>query len=100
MSERRCRRYGFAWTASREVAWRFANGMYRMYEGGTVLMETQAPVDAIISSPTHHGDAYGEAEYLVDRRHLKGVRVLERYPQLSLDEYQKFCESEPKGTMR
>ena len=48
----------------------------------------------------HHGDAYGEAEYLVDRRRLQGVRTLERYPQLSFDEYHRLCETASKGTVR
>jgi hypothetical protein len=98
MFERRRRLYGLSWTASREVAWSFGNGMYRTCDGGSVLLETQAPVGAIISTPTHYGDAYGEVEYLVDRRCLQGIRVLERYPQLSFDEYKLF-ESTLKGTV-
>jgi hypothetical protein len=80
--------YGLSWSATAEVARAFAStGMYRTSAGGSVLLETLAPPEAIISAPVMHNDRYDEQEYLVDRRRLRAVRVLERYRQLTHDEY-------------
>jgi hypothetical protein len=68
------------------VAEGFANGIWRTFEGGSVLLQTTAAPSAIICAV---GDNSSETEYLVDRRALDAVTVLQRLGQLSIDEYQK-----------
>ena len=83
------------------VADRFARER-QVWDGGSVLLETVAPAKAIISAVHYpepftqeeierikreHPDAeisefHEEREYIVDRRHLKAVRVLRRYSQI------------------
>jgi hypothetical protein len=76
---RKHRRYGACWSSKREVAEIFASERASHYTNGTVLLETDAPADAIISA-THllHND-FGEFEHVVDRRRLTSVRVLKRF---------------------
>ncbi|WP_050898697.1 hypothetical protein [Nitrospirillum viridazoti] len=81
---RRRRSYGMSWSTARDVAEGFARGEHQTSVGGSVLLETFAPPDAIICSPAMLGDDMEEAEYLVDRRRLTGVRVIERFPQRSV----------------
>lgn len=71
-----------SWSASREVADSFAQGYWRWAKGGSVLLETLAPPEAIVSAVAHNFDRYGEAEYILDRRQLREVAVVARYPQL------------------
>jgi hypothetical protein len=82
---RNCRRrtYGLSWTSELAVAEDFANREWRTTEGGSVVLETLAPPDAILCAPGLHDDRYGENEYLIDRRRLGRVTVLQRFPQLS-----------------
>jgi hypothetical protein len=82
---RNCRRrtYGLSWTGERAVAEDFANREWRTTEGGSVVLQTLASPEAIICAPCLHDDGYGENEYLIDRRRLGGVTVLQRFPQLS-----------------
>jgi hypothetical protein len=54
--------------------------------GGSVLIQTLAPPDAIICAPYRLNNRYGENEYLVDRRRLDRVTVLLRFSQLSHEE--------------
>jgi len=61
-----------------DVARAFAESRRGMYRGGSVLLEAYAPPEAIISAPALFSDRYDEAEYIVDRRKLKGVKLLER----------------------
>jgi hypothetical protein len=77
----RCRRtYGLSWTSERAVAEDFANGDLRAdIGGGSVLLQTLAPADAIICAPHRLDNRYGENEYLVDRRRLGCVTVLQRF---------------------
>jgi hypothetical protein len=78
----RCRRtYGLSWTRECEVAEGFANGDWRRCVGGSVLLQTLAPPDAIICAPHRLNNRYGEDEYLVDRRRLGLVTVLRRFAQ-------------------
>ncbi len=79
---RRRRTYGYSWTRSREVAECFATGLHQTAEGGSVLLETDAPAAAIIRV-VRGGLHDGEREVWVDRRLLGHVRVLKRYPQRS-----------------
>jgi hypothetical protein len=86
---RRRRRYGLSWTDDPSVAQGFAEGVTRTHEGGSVVLETIAPAQAIICIPKHHtndpSDDY-ESEILVDRRCLKRVNVIRRLPQISFEE--------------
>jgi hypothetical protein len=79
---RRRRTYGLSWTTDRETALRFAEkGMWRHTVGGSVLLEATAGPMAIVASLA---DRYGEQEYLVDRRKLGIVRVVEQFTQISI----------------
>lgn len=82
---RRTRRYGMSWTSDKEVARDFAQGKARLCIGGGVLLETVAPPEAIICAPALLNNGYEEDEYIVDRRFLGGVRVIERYPEVPFD---------------
>jgi hypothetical protein len=66
------RTYGLAWTASPEVARDHAGRLWQETKGG-------APKEAIICAPGLINDRYGEQEYLVDRRRLTSIRVVERF---------------------
>ena len=80
---RKRRTYGFSWTAKEEIAHDFSNRLFcRASEGGSALLRTVAPTEAIICAPGLIDNRYAEQEYLVDRRRLGAVEVLERYPQL------------------
>jgi len=78
---RRYRTYGLSWTADKDVAEDFAEYAARHEVGGGVLLRCVAPATAIISAPAIQGDRYGEQEYLVDRRRLTSIDVLERFSQ-------------------
>jgi hypothetical protein len=81
----RCRRtYRLSWSSQRDCGEGFAQDLWQTFEGGSVLLCTDAPAASIFCAPHLLGDDYGEAEYLVDRRRLRTVRVLQRYPQRSL----------------
>lgn len=78
--ERRRRIYGVSWTIDKEVADRFAQD-YRTWDDGSVLLETIAPPQAVLCSVDEAGGYYEESEYILDRRHLSGVKVVARYSQ-------------------
>lgn len=77
----RRRNYGLSWTASRAVAEGHAKGLWRHYQGGSVLLKTLAQPDAIISRIPGDEDRYGEIEYLVDRRLIHRVTIVASYPE-------------------
>jgi hypothetical protein len=79
---RRRRTYGMSWTEDIATAIKFANDPRRLSIGGSVVLETIAPSTAIIAATYMIDDPYKEREYLVDRRQLKSVKVVYRYPQL------------------
>ena len=84
---RRRRTYGLSWTSQREVAVAHARGILQTYDGGSVVLQTDAPAKAIICAPAHHGRhqaRYHEREYLVDRRQLREIKVLSRFAQREL----------------
>jgi hypothetical protein len=87
---RRRRAYGLSWSSDRIVAESFARNYPNFYVKGTLVLETLAPADAIICVPQLCGidqlppDA--EAEYLVDRRRLKSVKAIAKYPPSSATE--------------
>jgi hypothetical protein len=72
---------GLAWSASVNVARDFAKSLWQTYQGGSVLLETQAPGASIICALATSNDCGGEQEYLVDRRFLGTVKVIERFVQ-------------------
>lgn len=90
-SNRRLRTYGCSWTRERKVADAFAQGRWRLHEGGSVLVEATAAPEAIISAIPRAADMGKEREVLIDRRKLGRVRVLQRYPQV-LEEGQSQIE--------
>ena len=77
------RSYGTSWSESKEVADAYAQtGLCRASKSGSVLLRTQAPTQAIICAICDHADdRYHEKEFIVDRRRLAKVNVLERYPR-------------------
>ena len=83
---RRRRTYGLAWSTNREIAVRHAQeNKHRMMPEGSVLLETIAPAGAIITTSHYlNCDHYGEEEYVIDRRLLRSVNVLQRFPELKL----------------
>jgi hypothetical protein len=93
--------YGPSWSANIEEADFFAR-CFQTCPGGSVVLETLAPAEAIISAPCLTGpyfeDAHGkrqydEREYLVDGRRLNTVRVVRRYRQISLEEWKRTQET-------
>ena len=82
--------YGPSWSTDIEEAGWFARS-YQIAPGGSVVLETPAPPDAIISAPGINGiyceDAsgerlYDEREYIVDGRRLERVTVARRFPEI------------------
>jgi hypothetical protein len=67
--------YGPSWTAKRSTAEMFARGLNCCPHTGGVLLHTTAPASAILATTSDRW----EAEYVVDRRGLGHVDVLERY---------------------
>lgn len=83
---RRCRSYGPSWTIHRDVADGFACGWWRTFQGGSVVLETIAPPEAILCAPHLLGDeGMDEGEFIVDRRRLCTVCVVQRYDQVGAD---------------
>jgi hypothetical protein len=98
----RAKLYGPSWSAKIEEADFFARH-FQTYPGGTVVLETLAPAEAIISAPCLTGSyfeepngkrQYDEREYLVDGRRLHTVLVVRRYPQIGLEEWDRRREAE------
>ena len=99
-SERRRRIYGLSWSADVKTADQFALER-RVMDGGSVLLETLASPEAIISQIDYPQpftqnqidefrsrnpevvieEFHEEREYVVDRRHLNAVSVRQRYEQ-------------------
>jgi hypothetical protein len=78
-SNHEARSYGVSWTNKRSVAEMFAQGLNRCPVTGGVLLRTEAPASAILAAPNAHSLYLGEHEYVVDRRCLETVEVVERY---------------------
>jgi hypothetical protein len=94
--------YGPSWSASIEEADFFARH-FQTSPGGSVVLETLAPAEAIISAPclsgpyfvdVHGKRQYDEREYLVDGRRLQTVDVVRRYPEIGLEEWKRGREAE------
>lgn len=87
---RQHRSYGPSWTTDFEIARQFADDSRRRYKGEGVLLSTVAPAEAIISVPgLGHERFEGELEYLVDRRWLTKVDVLERLAEIPVQKVRK-----------
>jgi hypothetical protein len=69
----RHRSYGFSWTSRVTIAKGYAQSGASVCLGGSVLIETVAPSDAIVYARSIEGD------YVVDRRLLKDVIPLRRF---------------------
>jgi hypothetical protein len=85
-SNHRRRTYGLSWTDDRVVAESFANNKRKFFYEGTTVLETLAPPEAIICVPRLCIDDLPhdvEAEYLVDRRRLRSVKMIAKYPPTS-----------------
>jgi hypothetical protein len=80
-------RVGISWTTDKAVAEAFAMDSRRCGEGGSCVIQTTAPAEAIIGSTDAVGDFYNEKEILVDRRKLTRVRIVESFSQILHDEY-------------
>jgi hypothetical protein len=89
--------YGPSWSSSIEEAAWFAR-VYQATSGGTVVLETLAPPEAIIAALGIDGPYFSNAagerlfdedEYLVDGRRLGRVTVACQYPEISLEEWRK-----------
>lgn len=95
MYNRQRRTYGPSWTESIEVARQYAEGTWRTFKGGSVLLETRAPPEAVICAPAMFDDRYAEREYIVDRRRLSAVKVVQRFSQLDLKEPTSMANGPP-----
>ena len=72
-----------------------------MCKGGSVVLKTRAPARAIICVPRLHNKRFAvEHEALVDRRKLGRVDVLERFAELSLEEYERQTQAWREKTGR
>ena len=68
MWNRRHRTYGMSWSTDVEVASHFANGMHRTCQGGSVVLKTRAPAEAIICASKLVDNRFEVHEILVGRR--------------------------------
>jgi len=81
---RKRRTYGVSWSLDRDVAEAYATGKWRTCKGGSVLLMTKAPANAIICAPHLLNNDHGKVAYVVDRRRLRSVCVLARFPRVKL----------------
>lgn len=81
---RKRRTYGMSWTSDIGVGRSFAQGPWRYHTGGSVLLTATAPPEAIVCAPHALDDRYEEAEYIVDRRLLKAVQVVQRFDEAEI----------------
>ena len=89
-TNRRRRTYGLSWSTSADVARCHAEKKGpRSSPGGSVILETMAPADAIISRVRLTEDRYDEIEYVVDRRRLTSVKVIQRFAQMKVKTREK-----------
>jgi hypothetical protein len=78
-SNHRDRTYGPSWTSKRSTAEMFASGLNRCPQTGGVLLRSTITSSGILAEPTAHSRYLGEWEYIVDRRSLEQVDVLETF---------------------
>lgn len=85
---RRRRTYGYSWSLELNVADEFAaKEEWRRHLGGSVVLEADAPPEAIVSVIPESADLGKEREVVIDRRRLGAVRLVHRYAQLSREEF-------------
>ena len=71
---------GFAWTSNADIARMFARGLNGFHAEGGLLLSTDAPAHAIITGPNEHSRSIGEDEYIVDKRKLVKITIVECFP--------------------
>lgn len=71
--------YGPSWTTKRTVAEDFASVLNCCPVSGGLLLRTVAPEQAILAAPNDHSHHLGEGEYILDRRLLGQIEVLQEY---------------------
>jgi hypothetical protein len=76
------RAYGLSWTEDISTAEKFATDLRQFASGGSLIIEALVPADAIICSFDAIGSHYEEKEFLIDRRKLRGVKIVREFPQL------------------
>jgi hypothetical protein len=69
--------YGLSWTPRKTIARGYCS--YNQAYAPSVLLMTVAPPEAIIVGVRKAYDDYGDHEYLVDRRYLNRVEVVEKH---------------------
>lgn len=79
-SNHEARTYGPSWTIKRETAKTYARGLNCCPLTGGVLLRTIAPAEAVLAPPNDHSRYLDDFEYVVDRRALNRVEVLESFP--------------------
>ena len=73
------RTYGASWSRSRSIADQHAQHWAMYQPEGAVLLQATARREAIICALRHHTQGI-EDEYIIDRRYLRPVTVLRRFP--------------------
>jgi hypothetical protein len=79
-SNHEARTYGPSWSSKLSIAGMFGSGLNRCPQTGGVVLRILAPEHAILAGPTPGLHMAEEAEYIVDRRCLQQVEVIERFP--------------------
>jgi hypothetical protein len=83
LSERCNRTYGLSWTTNIQVARSFAERNAERTRDDGVVLRTVASRTSLICAPAQLNNRFGEDEFVVDRRKLKVVEVVERFrPQI------------------
>jgi len=75
-SKHESRDYGFSWTTSLQIAQMFASRRMAVDNEPGILLETIAPVEAIIAGPAPTSPNR-EHEHIIDPHKLKDIRVIE-----------------------
>jgi hypothetical protein len=73
---KRRRAYGFSWSTKRDIADKFAQD-YRNRQGGSVLLETLAPPDAILHVREQIKEHHDEGEFVIPPELLSRVKVID-----------------------
>ncbi|WP_035853326.1 hypothetical protein [Deefgea rivuli] len=78
---------GFCWSPDIKVASLFASGLNALESGG-VLLSAYAPAEAILTGPNDHSALQmKEFEHTCDPTSLQEIKVLQRFPKLSREDY-------------
>ncbi len=79
MISRKHRSYGPSWTSDLIVAKSYAINFHKMSGDPSVLIKTIAPPDAIVCEVSCYCESFEEDEFIVDRRRLHAVDVIDRF---------------------